>query len=552
MERTLSRRQFASLLAAAGAAGAAAGVMGGSKAVAQEGAGEDAADISAAAVLVPGTYSATVQSIGGPLSVEVALSGSAIESVEVTECHDSDGVAQNAIAQICRQVVERQSVDVDGLTGATMTSLYLKQAISDAVAQGASDMGAFEQEAPFSASAQEDMDVDVVVVGGGVAGLGTAAMASDKGLRVALVEKNGFLGGNALVCEALAIGSQTEPIQSRFQDMVETIRSYGATFHESAGSTEALPIIVMDPVDGVSGMGAFIDVLIKRAEGNGAVLLTDNECQGLVVEDGAVVGVTVQPKGQQPYTISAKAVVLATGGFSASADLVAEHLPQYAGIACGGFRGATGDALKWIEDVDGQTIMLDSDAQFYNNNPKTGSRATGGFWYPLYVDARGEAFSDSAYYTDAAHAAWEAFGSDTYYAVISEAEVEGNEDTRWFLDHMLEAEDTYPYSSIEGIASDYGLDGLAGAAETFGYEPEGTYYLSPCRATIYATYGGILVDEKGEVLNGDDEPVPGLYACGEAIGSQNFQQNGLYVGQVGQSLTMGLVVAESVAAQVQA
>lgn len=50
----------------------------------------------------------------------------------------------------------------------------------------------------------------------------------------------------------------------------------------------------------------------------------------------------------------------------------------------------------------------------------------------------------------------------------------------------------------------------------------GTYYPYPCEATLYATYGGIAIDENGNVVNTADEPIPGLFACGEAIGRPLF------------------------------
>ena len=76
-----------------------------------------------------GTYEATVDSVGGPLSVSVRVSEDQIEEVTVTENHDTDGVCEAALERIPEQIVENQSINVDTVSGATYSSTGLRNAV---------------------------------------------------------------------------------------------------------------------------------------------------------------------------------------------------------------------------------------------------------------------------------------------------------------------------------------------------------------------------------------------------------------------------------------
>ena len=73
---------------------------------------------------------------GGPLKVTVTMNGTDITDVKVTEHHETQGVGTRAIEALPGAIVEADAVDVDGVSGATVTSNAIKEAVSQAIGAG--------------------------------------------------------------------------------------------------------------------------------------------------------------------------------------------------------------------------------------------------------------------------------------------------------------------------------------------------------------------------------------------------------------------------------
>ncbi len=95
-------------------------------------------------------------------------------------------------------IIENQSVNVDMVTGATITSMAVKRAVEDAITQAGGKVEDFQKEIE-KATPLEEKAADVIVVGGGGAGLAAAVAASENGASVIIVEKAGYVGGNTMV-----------------------------------------------------------------------------------------------------------------------------------------------------------------------------------------------------------------------------------------------------------------------------------------------------------------------------------------------------------------
>lgn len=80
------------------------------------------------------TYSGTAESYGGPLTVTVGLKDGEIVTIEV-EHEDTPGIARPVINEIRNAVISAQSADVDLISGATVTSRALVEAISEALTE---------------------------------------------------------------------------------------------------------------------------------------------------------------------------------------------------------------------------------------------------------------------------------------------------------------------------------------------------------------------------------------------------------------------------------
>ncbi|MCD1147206.1 flavocytochrome c [Peptoniphilus sp. KCTC 25270] len=148
----------------------------------------------------PGTYETETDGYGGPIKVSTTFSENAIDSVEILSHGETDGIGTNAIDQLPEAIVKNQSLGLDTVTGATISSEAILAAVEKAVTEAGGNVEALKA---ASVEANEDAEpvnkeTDVVVVGGGGAGLSAAVAAADNGAKVILVEKTGALGGNTI------------------------------------------------------------------------------------------------------------------------------------------------------------------------------------------------------------------------------------------------------------------------------------------------------------------------------------------------------------------
>lgn len=134
--RLIGRRRFIQLGAAAGMTMFALGVTGCSPLPATS---------SAKSSYVPGAYTAQAQGKQSLVTVEVTFGENAIEAVEVLGHCESERIANTAISAITSDIVELQSLDVDAVTGATLTSMAILSAVRDCVGQAGGSVSDLEE-----------------------------------------------------------------------------------------------------------------------------------------------------------------------------------------------------------------------------------------------------------------------------------------------------------------------------------------------------------------------------------------------------------------------
>ncbi len=147
------------------------------------------------------TLSGSAVGRNGPIEVEVVATPEKIYQINVTKHDETEGIGTVAVDQLPVAIYEAQSLQVDAITGATLTSDGIKAAIRDALANAGIDAAAFETElAPVEVVAEPDItyDVDVVVVGAGGAGMTAAIVAHDAGMNVLVLESQAMVGGNSI------------------------------------------------------------------------------------------------------------------------------------------------------------------------------------------------------------------------------------------------------------------------------------------------------------------------------------------------------------------
>ncbi len=148
----------------------------------------------------PGVYEGTGAGRNGDIVVSVTFSETAIESIEVVSHTETAGIGDTPIERIPGEIVKYQSLAVDAVTGATLTSDGIVAAVADAVTKAGGDAEALKQvEIQQEVSdAQVDKTADVIILGGGGAGMAAAVAAAEKGASVIVVEKTAALGGNTV------------------------------------------------------------------------------------------------------------------------------------------------------------------------------------------------------------------------------------------------------------------------------------------------------------------------------------------------------------------
>ncbi len=148
----------------------------------------------------PGTYNGVAVARNGEVEIQCTFTADALTAIEVVRCLETEGVGDLAIEMLIDEVLEAQSLGVDSIAGATITSFAFKQALGSCVEQAgvaSADFEAVPVEKNLPASIEETYDV--VVVGAGGAGMAAGMAALEAGAKVIVIETNDIVGGNTLV-----------------------------------------------------------------------------------------------------------------------------------------------------------------------------------------------------------------------------------------------------------------------------------------------------------------------------------------------------------------
>ena len=254
-----------------------------------------------------------------------------------------------------------------------------------------------------------DETVDFVVVGAGAGGVSSAIEVAKQGKSVILLEKLAMAGGSSALNEGYlwacgskfneltgkgytpeqmkaylvqsSRGNANEALNNRIVDMSGEIFDYlydnGVPFHTDAftgsgGDAQDLDVFTTEG----AGAGLFSGML-SIAEGLGVTPRYESKAVSLIVEDGAVKGVTVEDKDGQ-YNIYAGTTILATGGFLKNEELMKEYMPEWYSENAYCTAGATGDGHEMALSLGAYMVGYGCGGVWRTEDGKNGYHVEGG------------------------------------------------------------------------------------------------------------------------------------------------------------------------------
>ena len=532
---------------------------------------EPKVEVSADAVTATGVG----QGMDGDVLVEVTADQSKLYSVVVLQHNETPGIGTVAVDQIPGDMVNANSILVDAVTGATVTTDAIKEGVRAALVSAGLDPSAFEVELQAEGSVTrtaETLNCDVVIVGAGGAGLTAAIQANQDGADVIVLEMMPMVGGNSLKATGgmnaagtqfqAALGITDSGVQEFIEDTmngghqlnnidlvttmaeqssdaVDWLAELGAELPKVAATGGTVHKYLHEPEDG-SAVGSFlVEKLSATCEQLNIPIMLNTQATELIMDGDTAVGVLAQDKAHD-YTINAKAVILATGGFGANYDMMTSYNPALSGAVTTNHAGATGDGINMAVAVGADTVDMEQIQLHPTVYQETGLlvsesvRSMGG----ILVNAEGKRFTNDMSTRDAVSNAELAQTGSYAYIIFDQRVVNDLHSTQKYINSGL----TVQADSYEALAKEMGLEGDAvqnfvNTMETWntavanGEDTEfgrnngmdedlatAPYYAIKIAPGIHHTMGGVRINTDGEVLKKDGTAIPGLYAAGEVTG----------------------------------
>ena len=558
----------------------------------------------------PGTYSATAVGRNGDVTVTATFSDTAITDIEVSHS-ETQSIGDAAIDQLTAAVLENQSLDLDAVSGATISSDAFKKALEDCVERAGGDVALLTSKAVSTAEVQYDVtEADLIIVGAGGAGLTAAKAAADQGVSVILIEKSGVIGGNSL-CSQVGINAAGSAVQESLgmefataELLKEAQMQWGGrenlvdAYVENSGKAvdwlaEALGVKFdgktgdkVDPADPLASVGedhpSGSDLFMVKADADGytantlvnalnaaiqkagVTLYVNTEATELVSENGAVTGVKAKAADDSEVVFTGKAVLLATGGFGQNHDMVVQYRPDLQYAITDEMAPTTGDGIIMAEAIGAKTVDM-AEMQLFPHVP------VGDTW--LAPMAMPGGFMTTSLFVNQDAQRYTTEGFDPSIAGTLEQEhayvIFGESDMNDTLKHLEERGLVKSGDTAEALAAELGLDGAAlqatidkwnadcdaGQDSQFERQPftlkkiEGKLYGYAFGVGAHYMMGGVLINEKTQVLDQNENVIPGLYAAGEVTGgfhgSKRVDGSG-----TGDAFVFGYVAGNEIAAAI--
>lgn len=516
----------------------------------------------------------------GDIKVEVTMKDNHIEDIKVLNHGENKVLAEPVYEELEQTIINQNSTEVDVVTGSTATSEGYLEAVNDAVKKSGMTLVASKKVSNKSEKEPTEQTFDVVVVGSGGAGFSAAIEAKEAGKSVVLIEKMPAVGGNTLISGA-EMNVPNNWVQEKLGikgDSPEKMAEDTIKGGDELGDPHMIQVMTENALDAATWLKddikvEFLDDQLFQFGGHsykralipkghtGQEVITkfrakadkleipiklNTTAKELIQENNRITGVKAENKEGQMITYKAKnGVVLTTGGFGSNVEMRKKYNEKmdesYMSTVT---EGSTGDGIIMAEAVGADLTNMENIQTYPICNPKTGVislLADTRFDGAILVNQEGKRFVEELERRDViSNAILEQTGGYTYQLwnddinkISGTMKVHESEYEELLKQKMIVKADT-----LEEAAAFFNIDiqnlketvkkvnqyAKDGKDEEFNHRGElvslakGPYYIEKAAPSVHHTMGGLVINDKTEVLNKDGQPIPGLYAAGELTG----------------------------------
>ena len=549
-----------------------------------------------------GTYTGKGQGMGGALTVEVKLTDSEIESVTVTKHNETPGISDPAIEKIPAQIVAFQKTNLDVIGGCSITSRAIMQAADAALKSAGVDTAKLNAKSKVKNTAKAknaDMKTDVVVVGGGGAGIAAALSAAEKGVYVILIEKMGALGGATQLSAGIipAVGTKQQKdagiednndwfardilrpsnysvrrdlvytVVENSKSLIEWLESKGCRFTLVTRSLYYGQSNYRMHISDRLGAGMTAALIDNLEHVENITVMCGTTGIGLLTNDkGEVVGVRAND-GINDFNITANNTVLATSGFGANDEMVKTYMPEVASAFKYVAPGATGEGILWGQRLGAAVANMKAyqGHAFYNEqihaSLSQGMANMGG----IFVNSNGIRFTNEygGYSELTPHVL--AQPGHFAYLIINDDIAAATAAFAGYKEKGIVVSGNTPKQLADALGIN--AESLSNTFERYEAsikrgEDEfnktklpknwnGPYYAMKITGDLRHTQGGLVTDVAAHVLKADGTVIQGLYAAGGC--TEGFASTGgaAYMSGDGllQALVFGRIAGEKAATE---
>jgi urocanate reductase len=532
------------------------------------------------ALFKPGTYTGEGDGIHGKIQVEVTVDKSKIISVKVVKHSETEGVSDVAIKQTTEDIVKYQTLAVDAVSGASTTSKGIVAAVQQALEKAGANIADLQKKPEKAEAKTVEKQADVVIIGGGGAGLSAAVSAHQNGAKVVVLEKMARVGGNTIISGAAY--NAVDPKRQTAQGIEDSIEKHYTQTYEGGdkqGNPELIRTLVENApitLEWLEGLGmkfkpeiftvlgglwprahapvkplgtGFIETYMSYIEKNKADMevLVNTKATEIIMENGKAVGVKAEGPNGTIIAKASKGVIVATGGFGANVEMRDKYntmWPTLTNIKTTNHPGATGDGYTMAEKVGANLIGMKDIQLLPMGDPKTGSLSGNieqGVENRIFVNKDGNRFVDEGARRDVmTKALFEQ--KDTFMWVVLDKHSYPTGDIKNHfnesIDELVAQGRAYKADTIEGLAKQIGVDpaNLAKSVADFNKSVEtkskdtfgrtlyadkidtAPFYAGARVPTVHHTMGGVEINTNAQVIDKTGKIIPGLYAAGETTG----------------------------------